>query len=91
MLWFLNWLPHLRKPEDGICSLNIFLLSDLRHKATKLLTAEVGTTPEITRPSEKPVKSKSVKHGGGPSTYKTAMVVVHRNPFSRLSERMRVL
>lgn len=67
MLWFLNWLPYSREPEDGICSLNIFLLSDLRHKATKLLTAEVGTTPSITRPSEKPVKSRSVMHGGGPA------------------------
>lgn len=74
MLWFLNWLPHSREPEDGICSLNIFLLSDLRHKSTKILPAEVGATPQITRPSGKEACyiSKFVTCGGGPSTSKTA-------------------
>lgn len=37
MLWFLNWLPHSREPEDGLCSLSILLSSDLGHKATTIL------------------------------------------------------
>lgn len=56
MLWFLNGLPPLREPEDGICSFNIFLLCDLRHKSTKILTAEVGATPESPRPFEQPLQ-----------------------------------
>lgn len=87
MIWFLNWLLHSREPEEGIYSLNTVLSSDLRQKSTKVLTAEVGTTPLITRPPEKPGRAA----GWWAQHLEDSVVVVHTNPFSRLRARMRVL
>lgn len=90
MLWFLNWLPHSREPEDGLCSLSILLSSDLGHKANTILQRKQA--PHLRSPGswKEAVKAHlgCVVVGQRPED---AMVVVHTDPFNRLSERMRVL
>lgn len=69
MRGLLDWFPHSREPEGGICLLNRLLSSDLRHKSTKILTAEVGTTPQ----------GNSAPSGGGPAPGRCPGGCVHKS------------
>lgn len=71
--------------------LNRLLSSDLRHKSTKILTAEVGTTPQGHEALRKQPIQVTLRPVVVAQHLEDALVAVYINPFSRLSQRVRVL